>query len=130
VPGAAAGCDAAGSAAAGVISCILVLTHLTKWCLKCWSHSRCAAGALLLPLLVPCRRRWKFLGHLPLQGSFTLGEVSLLSPVLTADDLAPFAGQLVGGSCCSLIPLPVGLNASLTASCGAVARPCLLRDAS
>lgn len=42
------------------------------------------------------RRRWKFLGHLPLNGTFRLAEVQLLDPALTADQLAPFADELAG----------------------------------
>ncbi|WIA20869.1 hypothetical protein OEZ85_005218 [Tetradesmus obliquus] len=41
-----------------------------------------------------CRRRWKFLSHLPLHGTFRLGEVTLLQPQLTAEDLAPFSEEL------------------------------------
>ncbi|KAF8062682.1 rnf10 [Scenedesmus sp. PABB004] len=40
------------------------------------------------------RRRWKFLGHLPLHGAFALGEVALTSPALSAAELAPFEEEL------------------------------------
>lgn len=40
------------------------------------------------------RRRWKFLGHLPLNGTFRIAEVHLLNPVLTSQQLAPFAEEL------------------------------------
>jgi hypothetical protein len=53
-----------------------------------------AATVTGLPTVNFCRRRWKFLAHLPLHGTFRLGEVTLLQPQLSQDDLAPFAEEL------------------------------------
>lgn len=56
-----------------------VRTKCVPWCCYC---------------LWTCRRRWKFLGHLPLNGTFRLGEVTLTQPHLTPAQLAPMAEEL------------------------------------
>lgn len=56
-----------------------VCSHLAL-CLSCTLHV--------------CRRRWKFLGHLPLNGTFRLVEVTLTTPHLTPAQLAPMAEEL------------------------------------
>lgn len=53
--------------------------------LSCW--------CVCLPAC-PCRRRWKFLGHLPLHGTFRLGEVTFTQPHLSQAQLAPLADEL------------------------------------
>lgn len=65
------------------------------------SYAACPASikAQLVELehIVQCestRRRYKFLSHLPVNGAFWLVEGLLVDPVLSSDNLAPFAEEL------------------------------------